>query len=99
MAPSLATLGEDERAELLEDAHYAPYLERQAAEIEELRRNEAIRISPDFPFAEVGGLSTEMVERLTAVSPENLADASRIRGVTPAALAAILVALKRRRAV
>ncbi len=98
MAPLLATVEVDLRDEILEDAHYAPYLERQAAEIAELHRNEAIRIPADMDYAGVGGLSLEMRERLTASKPETLAAASRIAGITPAALAAILIHLRRRQA-
>ena len=95
LAPSLDDVSPDLRAEILEDAHYAPYLERQEAEIAELRRNERVIIPADFDFASIGGLSTEMVERLNAAQPETLAAASRIRGITPAALAAVLVHVRR----
>jgi len=98
LAPLLATIESDLREEILEDAHYAPYLERQSAEIEELRRNEAIRVPAGMDYDGVGGLSLEMRERLKAARPETLAAASRIPGITPAALAAILVHLRRRSA-
>ena len=83
--------------EIVEDAHYAPYLERQSSEVAELRRNEAISIPTDFDFAAIGGLSNEMRERLSAARPDSLAAASRVRGVTPAALAAILVHIRRQK--
>ncbi|MBB6192449.1 tRNA uridine 5-carboxymethylaminomethyl modification enzyme [Sphingobium wenxiniae] len=95
MTPSLAQAPADLRDEIWEDAHYAPYLERQAAEIAELRRNERIFIPTDFDFASIGGLSTEMIERLEMARPDSLAAAGRIRGITPAALAAILVHVRR----
>ncbi|TNE43010.1 MAG: tRNA uridine-5-carboxymethylaminomethyl(34) synthesis enzyme MnmG [Sphingomonadales bacterium] len=98
LAPLLAASDADLRDEILEDAHYAPYLERQSAEIAELRRNEAIRVPADLDYDGVGGLSLEMRERLRAARPETLAAASRIAGITPAALAAILVYLRRRQA-
>jgi tRNA uridine 5-carboxymethylaminomethyl modification enzyme len=98
LAPSLDELTPDHRDELLEDAHYAPYLERQSAEIADLRRNEAIAIPAEFDFATVGGLSTEMREKLGSARPESLSAAGRVQGVTPAALAAILVALRRKAA-
>ncbi|BBD99409.1 tRNA uridine-5-carboxymethylaminomethyl(34) synthesis enzyme MnmG [Sphingobium amiense] len=97
-SPALRAASPGLRAEILEDAHYAPYLERQEAEIAELRRNERVIISPDFDFASVGGLSTEMIERLDAARPDSLAAAGRVRGVTPAALAAILVHVRRQAA-
>ena len=59
---------------------------------------EAIRVPTDLDYDSVGGLSLEMRERLHAARPETLAAASRIAGITPAALAAILVHLRRRQA-
>jgi tRNA uridine 5-carboxymethylaminomethyl modification enzyme len=79
--------------EILADAHYAPYVHRQRVEAERLRQAE-IAISPDFDFAAVRGLSTEMIERLSLSKPESLAQASRIRGVTPAALTALMIAAR-----
>ena len=95
LAPMLRAAPEDLRAEILEDAHYAPYLQRQDAEIAELRRNERVHIPADFDFGSIGGLSTEMIERLEAARPDTLAATGRIRGITPAALAAILVHVRR----
>lgn len=77
--------------EVIEDAQYAPYLARQEAELRDLRANESLRLAPDFPYADVPGLSREMIERLTAARPATLAAASRVQGITPAALAALLV--------
>lgn len=93
LAPLLPELLTDAElvSEIEEEAAYAPYLARQEAELRELRANEAVSIEPGFPFAEVPGLSNEMVERLSAARPETLAAAGRVPGVTPAALAAVLV--------
>ena len=83
--------------ELAEDAAYAPYLARQEAELRDLRRSEARGLGGGFPFAEVPGLSNEMVERLVRLrGPPTLAAAGRVRGITPAALAALLVHARRR---
>ena len=81
--------------EVAEEVAYAPYLERQARELRELRASEAMRLWDDFPYAEVPGLSREMVERLSAARPETLAAAGRVPGITPAALAALLVHARR----
>ena len=81
--------------EMAEDAAYAPYLERQEGELRDLRASEAVLLGENFPFASVPGLSNEMVERLTAARPANLSAAGRVRGVTPAALAALLVFARR----
>ncbi|WP_324740811.1 tRNA uridine-5-carboxymethylaminomethyl(34) synthesis enzyme MnmG [Tsuneonella sp. CC-YZS046] len=85
--------------ELAEDAAYAPYLARQDAELRDLRSSEAVVLEDGFPFAEVPGLSREMVERLVAAKPQTLAAAGRIPGITPAALAVLLVHARRRSAV
>ncbi|HEX5181923.1 MAG TPA: tRNA uridine-5-carboxymethylaminomethyl(34) synthesis enzyme MnmG [Allosphingosinicella sp.] len=84
--------------EAVEDHRYAPYVARQRAEIVRLRADEAVRIPQDFDYAAIPGLSTEMVERLSAARPTNLGAAGRVRGVTPAALAAILVHARRKAA-
>ncbi len=81
--------------EIEQDGRYAPYLERQEAEIRDLASNERIALPKAINYRSVAGLSNEMVERLDAARPENLAAAARVRGVTPAALAAILVHAKR----
>lgn len=86
---------EDVAQEMVEDAVYAPYLERQEAELRDLRASEGVRLGFDFPFAEVPGLSNEMIERLTAARPDTLAAAGRVPGVTPAALSALLVHARR----
>jgi tRNA uridine 5-carboxymethylaminomethyl modification enzyme len=82
-------------AEMIEDARYAPYVERQAAELAALRRDEAIVLPPTLDFAAVPGLSLEMIERLGAARPATLGAASRIRGITPAALSAILLTARK----
>lgn len=81
--------------ELAEDAAYAPYLLRQDAELRDLRASENVKLGRGFPYAEVPGLSNEMVERLTQTEPDTLAAAGRVRGITPAALAAVLVHARR----
>lgn len=81
--------------EVAEDAAYAPYLARQDRELKDLRSNETLPLAEDFPYADIAGLSSEMVERLTQARPTTLAAAGRVAGVTPAALAALLVHAKR----
>lgn len=82
--------------EIAEDAAYAPYLARQDSELRELRAGEALPLGDDFPYEAISGLSREMVERLTKAKPATLAAAGRLPGITPAALAALLVHAKRR---
>ncbi|MBV1689986.1 tRNA uridine-5-carboxymethylaminomethyl(34) synthesis enzyme MnmG [Novosphingobium sp. G106] len=81
--------------EVAEDAAYAPYLARQESELRELRASEALALGDDFPYDAIAGLSREMVERLGKARPATLAAAGRVPGVTPAALAALLVHARR----
>lgn len=91
---ALAELDAETRAQLKRDATYANYIERQVRDVEMLRRDEAVRIPPLFDYAPIGGLSNELKAKLSAIRPETLAQASRIEGMTPAALALILVKLR-----
>lgn len=81
--------------EIEQDGRYAPYLERQETEIRDITANERIALPRSLDYKAIAGLSNEMVERLDAARPDTLAAAGRVRGVTPAALAAILVHAKR----
>ena len=75
---------------------YEGYISRQADEIERLRRNENTRLPDDIDFDAIGGLSNEIKQKLKEVRPETVAQASRIQGVTPAAISQVLVHLKKR---
>ena len=81
--------------EVIDDLRYAPYLRRQAAEVARRDIEGAVRLDHIDDFALVGGLSTEMIERLATSRPATLEQAGRVPGVTPAALSALLVAAKR----
>jgi tRNA uridine 5-carboxymethylaminomethyl modification enzyme len=87
-----------ETAEGRADALYAPYVGRQEREWEVVRRDSRVWISDSLDYAAVPGLSNEMVERLSVARPETLDQASRVPGVTPAALSALYVAASRRAA-
>jgi tRNA uridine 5-carboxymethylaminomethyl modification enzyme len=80
------------------DALYAPYVERQRREWDVVQRDTRVWLPADLDYATVPGLSNEMAERLGAACPETLDQASRIAGVTPAALSALYVAACRRAA-
>ena len=82
-------------AELIEDARYAPYLERQAAEQDVMARSDATPIAAALDYAAIPGLSNEMVERLSLARPATVGDAGRVRGITPAALTAIMLHVRR----
>jgi tRNA uridine 5-carboxymethylaminomethyl modification enzyme len=76
-------------ASLENEVKYAGYLKQEAQRAERLRRQERCRIPDDFLFSTVAGLSREVVQRLSQVRPETLGQASRIPGVTPAAVAVL----------
>jgi tRNA uridine 5-carboxymethylaminomethyl modification enzyme len=80
------------------DALYAPYVARQEREWEAVQRDSRVWLSDGFDYRAVPGLSNEMVERLTTARPETLDQASRVAGITPAALSALYVAAARRAA-
>ena len=84
------------RLQLEVRAKYAGYIERQEQEIERQRRSEALPLPADLDYGRVAGLSTEVRQRLAAARPDTLGQASRLPGVTPAAVSVLLVHLKRR---
>lgn len=77
--------------EVVEDIRYEPYVARQERELKDLRAAREHKLPDRLSYASVPGLSQEMIERLSAARPTTLADASLIRGITPAALSAVLV--------
>lgn len=96
--PELEEVTGPVRTALEIEASYAVYLDRQAADIAEVRRDEGRVIPVDFDYAGLSGLSNELKSKLTAVRPATIAQASRIDGMTPAALSLLLVRLKLRAA-
>lgn len=90
VALELDTATQSLEAASLETAiKYAGYLKQEASRAERMRREERRRIPDEFPFSRVPGLSREVVHRLSQVRPETLGQASRIPGVTPAAIAVL----------
>ena len=69
---------------------YSGYLGRQSREIRQLAMETAIGLSPDLDYNAIGGLSTEMRERLASAKPASFSAAQRVPGVTPSALVALL---------
>ena len=77
-------------------AKYSGYIERQKEEIDRQRRSEELPLPADLDYGSVAGLSNEVRQRLTAARPDTLGQASRLPGITPAAVSVLLVHLKRR---
>ena len=88
IAPAIAS-------QLEVDARYACYVDRQAADIEALRKEEGVRIPPDFAYDGLSGLSAELRQKLEALRPSSLAQAARMEGMTPAALMLLLAHLRK----
>ncbi|MCB1891187.1 MAG: tRNA uridine-5-carboxymethylaminomethyl(34) synthesis enzyme MnmG, partial [Rhodocyclaceae bacterium] len=77
-------------------AKYQGYIDRQAEEIAKSREQEDLSLPPDLDYRSVRGLSIEVQQKLNQHKPETLGQASRIQGITPAAVSLLLVHLKRR---
>ena len=89
-------LSDKQAAEQLEiQTKYAGYIDRQLDEIAKKKRNEDTLIPADFDYAKISGLSNEVVAKLSQARPETLGKASRISGITPAAISLLLVYLKK----
>ncbi|MDG1141582.1 MAG: tRNA uridine-5-carboxymethylaminomethyl(34) synthesis enzyme MnmG, partial [Hellea sp.] len=77
------------------EAVYSGYIERQARDIAAFRRDEGLRIPESFNYQEIGGLSNEVITKLEKVRPLTLGQASRIEGVTPGSLTAVLAHVRK----
>lgn len=90
---------EEVAEQVVTQAKYEGYINRQKDEIERLRRHEMTRLPEGFVYDDIPGLSNEVKQKLNELRPETLAAASRIPGVTPAAVSLLLIQLKKRDAV
>jgi tRNA uridine 5-carboxymethylaminomethyl modification enzyme len=81
--------------QLLIDSTYNQYADRQSREVADLRRQETQRIPAEFNYAQISGLSNELKMKLSRQKPESILQASRIEGVTPAALLLVLSHLRK----
>jgi tRNA uridine 5-carboxymethylaminomethyl modification enzyme len=95
LAPPGERLPDQVREQVEVECKYAGYLRRQQAEVNKFKHLEQILIPADFPYDQVPGLSNEMRQKLGAIRPVSLGQASRIAGVTPAALSILMVFVKR----
>ena len=93
--PRLSGLADPIREQLQIDSLYAGYLTRQDADISAFKKDEGLALPAALDYGAIGGLSTEVCEKLKRIQPETLGAASRISGVTPAAIVAILRYVKR----
>ncbi len=93
--PDLSRLAPEIAEQMQIEGHYAGYLERQLADAESFRRDEALVLPADLDFGAIGSLSNEVREKLDRSRPATLGAAARISGVTPAALTALLRHVRR----
>ncbi len=93
--PEVSVIPADIYEQIEIEAKYAGYIKRQLADIEVFKKDENLKIKDDIDYSKIGGLSREMVAKLSKVRPATIGEASRIPGVTPAAITAILGHLKR----
>ena len=94
IAPELKGITDDVYEQISIESKYSGYMKRQLNDIEIFKKDENLKIRKDIDYSLVGGLSREMVAKLEKYRPETLGEASRISGVTPAAIIAILSYMK-----
>ncbi len=95
LVPELGNVDSEIRQQVERDALYANYIARQKRDVEAMKRDESYEIPLDFNYFALDGLSSEIKQKLSNARPENVAQASRVEGVTPAALTLVLAKLRR----
>ena len=95
--PELTPLDAETKEQIEIEAIYSTYLERQRVDIDDFKKEEGLIIPKTTNFKQVGSLSNEIVEKLIKIKPPTLGAASRISGVTPAAIIAIMRYLKKQK--
>ena len=93
--PDLSLLDKEVIEQIEIEAKYSGYLERQRADILDFQKDERLKIPNKINYKEVGSLSNEIIEKLSKIKPKTLGAASRVSGVTPAAIVAILRYIKK----
>ena len=93
--PELDQIPKMIRSQLEVDCRYRGYVQRQQADIDVLRRDDALMIPSDIDYAEIGGLSAESIDILSRNKPETIGQATRLPGLTPAAVVAVIRYLRR----
>jgi tRNA uridine 5-carboxymethylaminomethyl modification enzyme len=93
--PELEKFDRSVRESIEIEAGYAVYMNRQSTAVADVKRDEDLLIPQDFQFSGISGLSNELAAKLAKVRPLNIAQATKIEGMTPAAIALLLVWIKR----
>ena len=91
----MADIDRDSREQIEIESQYAGYLKRQKDDIRDFMKDEELLIPKNIDYKNVGSLSNEVIEKLSLIQPPTLGAASRISGITPAAIIALLRHVKR----
>lgn len=92
--PELKDVADDVIEQVCIESKYAGYMKRQYSDIELFKKDESLKIKSDIDYSKIGGLSREVVAKLEKIRPETIGEASRISGITPVAIIAILGYMK-----
>ena len=93
--PKINNFDSQIREQIEIESAYSGYIKRQMSDIEVFKKDENLKIKEDIDYSKVGGLSREIVSKLSKVRPSTIGEASRIPGMTPAAITAVLGYLKK----
>ena len=93
--PEIKKIDSDTKEQIEIEAVYLGYLDRQRAEVEDYKKEGGLKIPKSINYKKVGSLSNEVVEKLTNLRPQTLGAASRISGITPAAIIILLSHIKK----
>jgi len=96
LIPDLSKFPQDVLSEAETEVKYSGYIQKQLKEVEKFKKLESIKLPPELDYYKIPGLSNEVREKLTRVKPASIGQALRIPGITPAAVSAIQVYLKKK---
>ena len=95
--PEMSLIKDESREQISIESQYAGYLQRQKDDINDFKKDEELILPSNIDYRNVGSLSNEIVEKLSLVKPPTLGVASRISGITPAAIIALLRHVRRQK--
>ena len=93
----MISIDEESKEQIMIESQYSGYLKRQKEDINDFKKEEQLSLPKNIDYKTVGSLSNEVVEKLSLINPPTLGAASRISGVTPAAIIALLRHVKRQK--
>ena len=93
--PGISEFDDETLAQLEIEAIYENYIQRQQKDVQQFERDRGLKIPPSFDYGNISGLSNELKQKLTSAAPSNIAEANRIEGITPAALALVVAHVRK----